>query len=142
MWLGTYQLRHPGTRAAGAATVFLDDAHVLEPDAMLFREESGALGDDGFVHGAPDLVVEIAASSVSRDLHDKLRAHERNGVREYIVWRVLDEAIDWFALRDGRYVQRVPDASGTIESEQFPGLRLDIAKALALDLAGVTAAVT
>ena len=39
-----------------------------------------------------DLVAEVAASSVSYDLHDKLKAIERNGVREYIVWRVLDHA--------------------------------------------------
>jgi Uma2 family endonuclease len=29
-----------------------------------------------------------------RDLNDKMRAYSRNGVREYIVWRTEDGAID------------------------------------------------
>ena len=42
-----------------------------------------------YVAGAPELIAEIAVSSVSYDLHDKLRAYHRNGVREYLVWRSL-----------------------------------------------------
>jgi Uma2 family endonuclease len=140
-WLLAYAARHPDVTATPPATVLLDSDNVVEPDAMLFANSAEAVGPTGYVESPPDLVVEIAASSVSRDLHDKLRAYERNGVREYIVWRVLDDAIDWFALRDGRYVRREPGASGIIESEQFPGLRLDVPKALALDLPGVTAAI-
>ena len=40
---------------------------------------------------------------------------------------------------DGRYVPVEPDARGVIESEAFPGLRLNVAKMLAGDLAGVLA---
>ena len=38
--------------------------------------------------------MEVAASSASHDLHDKLNVYRRNGVREYLVWRTLDERID------------------------------------------------
>jgi Uma2 family endonuclease len=82
---------------------------------------------------------QVAASSASYDLHDKLCAYRRNGVREYVVWRVLDGSIDWFCLRDGDYVRVKPDAEGIIESEVFPGLRLHIAKMLTGDGAGVLA---
>jgi Uma2 family endonuclease len=41
--------------------------------------------DSDNVEGAPELIVEIAASSASYDLHDKLRVYRRNGVQEYIV---------------------------------------------------------
>jgi len=38
------------------------------------------------------------------------------------LWRVLDQAIDWFVLRAGQY-ERVPmDASGLLRSEVFAGL--------------------
>jgi Uma2 family endonuclease len=50
------------------------------------------------VEGAPELVVEVTASRASYDLHDKLEAYRRNGVREYLVWRVDDRAVDWFVL--------------------------------------------
>jgi Uma2 family endonuclease len=60
-------------------------------------------------------------------------------VHEYLVWRVLDEAIDWFRLYEGEYVRVPPDARGVIESDQFPGLRLNVPQLLADDLAGMLA---
>jgi Uma2 family endonuclease len=72
-------------------------------------------------------------------LHDKLNVYRRNEVEEYVVWRVLDEAIDWFRLREGAYVRVEPDANGMIESEVFPGLRLNVPKLLADDVDGVLA---
>ena len=131
MWLGTYELLHESeVEAVGAGTVLLDDQNEPEPDAMLYRLRPGRF-EDGYLLGAPELAVEIANSSVSRDLHQKKRAYERNGVLEYIVWRVQDAAIDWFELRDGAYVRREPDDAGIIESTVFPGLRMDVAAMLA-----------
>jgi len=40
--------------------------------------------------GTPELLVEVAASSASYDLHDKLTSLPAHGVQEYIVWRVYD----------------------------------------------------
>jgi Uma2 family endonuclease len=131
LWLGTYSTRVPGVR--------LGDNEV-QPDAFLWREEPGGpMVREDYVRGAPQLVVEVAASSASYDLHEKLRAYRRNGVREYVVWRVLDGAIDWFRLREGEYVRVEPDDRGVIESEAFPGLRLNVPKMLANDAAGVLA---
>ena len=62
------------------------------------------------------------------------------GVREYVVWRVIDRAIDWFELRDGAYVLREPDEAGIIESVQFPGLRLSVPSMLTGNASGVLAA--
>ena len=53
---------------------------------------------DGYVEGAPELVAEVSASSVSFDSNDKLEVYGRHGVKEYIVWLVLDRAVDWFFL--------------------------------------------
>jgi Uma2 family endonuclease len=139
LWLGTYCLRDSELLLADNTTVFLDDRSEVQPDAFIWRQEPGGprLTKDGYVEGAPPLVVEVAASSASYDLHDKLEAYRRNGVREYVVWRVLDGAVDWFRLRDGAYVRLEPDAEGVIESEEYPGLRLHIPSLLAGDRANV-----
>lgn len=138
-WLAQYVSLEPDVILADNSTVFLDGQAEVQPDAFLWRPEPGAahLRDDDYFEGAPHLVVEIAASSVSYDLHVKKEAYRRNGVREYVVWRVQDEAIDWFRLRDGQYVLIEPDDNGIVESEQFPGLRLHIRSMLAGDLAAV-----
>jgi Uma2 family endonuclease len=141
LWLGAYQVLHPGeVAAADGASLLLDGQNEPIPDAMLFRLRPGRF-QDGYVVGAPELVVEVANSSLSRDLHPKKEAYRRNGVLEYLVWRVRDEAIDWYQLRNGAYELRTPDAAGIIESEVFPGLPLDVAAALDNNLNQVLAAV-
>jgi Uma2 family endonuclease len=141
VWLGTYATQVPGLEFGDNATVFLDDGNEVQPDAFLWRPEPGGprLTEDGYIEGAPQLVVEVAASSVSYDLYEKKEAYRRNGVREYVVWRVLDRAIDWFRLRDGEHVLLVPGADGVVASEAFPGLRLHLPSMLSGDLAAVLA---
>ncbi len=108
-------------------TVRLDEDNEPQPDAVLFRLGGNAqIDDDGYIMGAPELVVEIAASTVSYDLHAKKLAYERNGVKEYIVWRTLDREIDWFILENDKYVKLNPDDAGIIHSREFEGLRLNI----------------
>jgi Uma2 family endonuclease len=143
-WAGVYVSRQAGVQCGIESTVYLDPASEVQPDVILFRVPAppgGAhINADGYIEGAPQLVVEIAASSASYDLHDKLRVYERAGVLEYVVWRTVDEALDWFRLQDGAYVRIEPDANGMIASSAFPGLRLHVAKLLAGDVAGVLAA--
>ena len=144
LWLGTFAARVPGLDVGDNSTVFLDADNEVQPDAFLFwrsEDKPGArLTDTGYVEGPPLLVVEVAASSASYDLHDKLRAYRRAGVEEYIVWRTLDGALDWLRLQEGEYVRVEPDANGIIESAVFPGLRLNVPALLARDRAGVLAA--
>ena len=140
-WLGGYSATHTVAHAASRATVILDQANEVQPDVVLIRDAGGSSGvsADGYIEGPPELIVEISASSTSQDLHQKKNAYRRNGVQEYVVWRVLDGAIDWFALQDGQYVALSPNASGVIESAVFPGLRLDVAAMLAGDISKVVA---
>ena len=142
-WLGTYSAHTPHTSALDNATVRLDLDNEPQPDALL-RIDAAAGGQsrlsaDDYVEGAPELVVEIAASSASYDLHAKRNVYRRNGVLEYIVWRVLDDAVDWFVLEDGEYRPLAADAGGVVESARFPGLRLAVGALLAGDVAAVLA---
>lgn len=140
-WLAVYVSLTPDVFLEDNTTVYLDGHVEVQPDACLWRTEPGGPRetDDGYIEGAPQLIVEVAASSVSYDLHQKKEAYRRNGVREYVVWRVLDEAVDWFRLGDGQYVLIEPSADGLVESAQFPGLRLHVPSMLVGDLAAVLA---
>jgi Uma2 family endonuclease len=124
-WLAAYAGKNPEVKWSLPTSVLLDDRNEPQPDAMLYWRAT-ALIEDRYLASAPELIVEVASTTASRDLHQKKQAYERNGVREYIVWRVQDDAIDWFTLRGGSYVLRSPDADGVIASEVFPGLRLDV----------------
>lgn len=112
------------------ATVRLDLDNEPQPDAVLLIDPQAGgqaqLSEDDYIEGAPELVVEVAASSASIDLHDKKRAYRRNQVQEYIVWRVLEQRLDWFYLDEGEYLSLSADQDGIIRSRQFPGLWLAV----------------
>ncbi len=109
-----------------------------QPDAAMIVEPSHGgrvqLSPDDYVVGAPELVAEVAASSVNIDLTTKLRIYRRNQVQEYLVWRVLERAIDWFVLRQSQYERLTPGPDGVYRSEAFPGLWLDAAALVRGDL--------
>ena len=127
--IGIYRFSTPGVLAGDNCTVRLDLDNEPQPDIVLFIEPACGgqlLPQTGrYVEGAPELVVEIAASSASIDLHDKLTAYRRNGVREYVVWRVLERVIDWFALRQDNFVPMPAGPDGVFRSAILPGLWLD-----------------
>jgi Uma2 family endonuclease len=135
-WTGTYLLHTPGVRGGDNSTVRLDLDNEPQPDFCMFIGKGGQsrVDDEGYIEAAPEFVAEVAASSASYDLGTKLNAYRRNGVREYLVWRVLDEEIDWFVWRDGRYDSLPAGTDGITRSEIFPGLWLDKAALLRGDL--------
>ncbi len=140
-WLGLYEAHTPGVQGGANATVRLDLDNEFQPDDLLLidpaRGGQAQISEDDYVVNGPEFVAEISASTVSIDLNTKLRVYRRNNVREYLVWRVLDEAIDWFVLRRGNYESLVPTADGILQSEVFPGLWLDPAALVRFDLATV-----
>jgi Uma2 family endonuclease len=144
-WLAQYAADTPGVEGGDNCTTRLDMDNEPQPDIVMFVDPAkggqARISADDYIEGAPDLAVEVAASNVSIALDAKLNVYRRTGVREYIVWRVLDQEIDWFVLRDGRYDRLQPDAEGVYHSEIFPGLWLDTAALLRGDLAGVLAVV-
>lgn len=131
-WLGLYEVATPGVGLHDNPTVRLDLDNEPQPDALLRLETGGRsrITEDDYLEGAPELIAEVAASSAAYDLHDKKQAYRRNGVQEYLVWRVLDQQFDWFQLQDGEYVVRQPDEDGIIRSYVFPGLWLRVAALL------------
>ena len=129
-WLGAYCAASPGVDLQDNATVRLDADNEPQPDALLRIEPevggNSRISEDDYIEGSPELIVEIAASSASYDLNDKLNAYRRNGVKEYIVWQMYENRLDWFILKEGRYILLEADKSGIIRSETFPGLWLAV----------------
>ncbi len=143
-WLGTYAAFTQGVRLGDNATVRLDSDAEPQPDALLRIEPqvggNSRISEDDYIEGAPELVAEISSSTASYDLHDKMDAYCRAGVKEYLVWRVDDKQLDWFVLREGAYRRLAPDAAGDLMSQTFPGLRLTISALIAGDMAQVVGA--
>ncbi len=112
-WLCLYRIGTPGVRGGDNSTLRLDLDNAPQPDAYLIVLPShggqARIDSEGYIVGAPELVAEVSATTVSMDLHAKLNAYRRNGVREYVVWRVLEQAIDWFVLRGGQFDPLDPD---------------------------------
>lgn len=140
-WLGTYVAYTPGTRSGIEPTVRLDLDNEPQPDLVLLVDESAGgqtrVDADGYLAGAPELVLEIAASSAAIDLGAKKQAYRRNGVAEYLVWQVFEQKIDWYYLTEGDYQPLPVDDEGVIRSQRFPGLWLAAAAILSGDMAQV-----
>ncbi len=140
-WLSLYEAKTPGVVVGDNSTIRLDLDNEPQPDVLLLIDPAlggqAQISADDFVEGAPELVAEVASSSASYDVSVKKKAYRRNGVREYVVWRVLDREIDWYVLREGAYEELSPDHAGVARSEVFPGLWLDVKAMVGGDLSGV-----
>ncbi len=133
--LSAYWIATPGVDIGDNSTVRLDLDNEPQPDALLRIELGGRslINDDDYIEGSPELIVEIAASSASYDLHSKKQVYCRNGVQEYVVWQTFEQKLDWFSLNEGEYVS-LPDDNGVVKSSVFPGLWLAVPALLAGDL--------
>jgi len=142
-WLFTYASLTPGIDGGDNSTLRLDLDNEPQPDGFLrlLPEHGGqtVIDADGYLVGGPELIVEVAATSASYDLNQKLHVYRRHNVKEYIVWRVLDRTVDWFFLRDDIY-ERLPTTEGVYRSPLFPGLWLDPEALVGDDIARVLAA--
>ena len=85
-YLNADHLRH------APCDIKLDDGYVVQPDILWINPDSDrcVLMDDGYLHGAPDFIIEILSpNNTRRDKIDKFYLYEKHGVREY--WIVNPE---------------------------------------------------
>ena len=84
-----YSTATPGVAFADNTTLRLDPDNEPQPDAMLWIDAAAGgharISHDDYLEGSPELIVAVAASSASYDLHVKREAYQRNGVQEYVV---------------------------------------------------------
>jgi len=139
VWLGAYKAATKGLRSGDNGTVKLDNKNEVQPDIFMYLPKAAGgqaeVGEDGYLQGAPEFIVEIAASSASYDMHVKKRVYARHRVREYLVVQMYEQKLDWFVWREGKYERLLSGEDGIWRSELFPGLWLNAAAFWNNDLA-------
>lgn len=105
--------------------VKLSEEDVVQPDLLVVCDPAQF---KGHIEGPPTLVVEILSPSTER--HDrvrKLRLYARYGVSEYWIARPHPAVLEVLTLDAGSYrVHATYDATDTLESPAFPGLKLPL----------------
>jgi len=128
VWLDYFADQTPGTSVLDNATTILGWKSEPQPDGLLrILPECGGRTwkEGGFIHGAPELIVEVAKATRYIDLGPKLREYERAGVLEYVVRAIDPDEIFWFGQEQGVLIQRSIGEDGLYCSTVFPGLWLD-----------------
>lgn len=141
-WLLAYEEATPGTETYDKASNLMGPESEPQPDACLLISPAhgGQTSEkDEWIVGAPELIVEVALSSESLDLHSKKSDYEKAGVREYIVVALRQQRVHWFVKRDEVLTEVPGDSAGVYRSEVFPGLWLDGGALLRGDMARVRA---
>lgn len=143
-WLDEYAEATPGTEALLNNTQILVPESEPEPDACLFiaPEYGGRVyaDKDDYLHGAPELIVEVSSSTESIDLHRKKQDYELAGVGEYVVVALRTQQVFWFLRQRGKYKEVPLPADGIFRSRTFLGLWLDAEAMLRCHRSGVLAA--
>ncbi|HEX7378748.1 MAG TPA: Uma2 family endonuclease [Pirellulales bacterium] len=126
-WLTMYKAYTPGTASERNTTSFLlEDTPQPDLNLRLLPEYGGRSWEEGkYLHGVPELLAEVCASTASYDLHQKFDLYQAAGVPEYLAVVIYEQEIRWHLLADGRYRLLSPDADGLYRSRIFPGLWLD-----------------
>ncbi len=127
-WAGVYEGLTPIVMFADNLSVRLDLDNEVQPDVALWYIDGQATAPENtYLEGAPDLVIEVAASTAQYDLHSKKNVYRRRtGVREYVVLIVNEKRTEWSVAQEGKFVEVVPE-NDVYKSQVFPGLWFDSA---------------
>ncbi|MCY7420916.1 MAG: Uma2 family endonuclease [Chitinophagaceae bacterium] len=79
------------------------------------NENRGIMHLDGYLYGAPDIVIEVLSSDRKRDLVLKKGLDERAGVKEYFIADSVTRKIQLYSLNGGSY-KLVYDETGLFKS--------------------------
>ncbi|MBI3967577.1 MAG: Uma2 family endonuclease [Chloroflexi bacterium] len=111
--------------------IFAPD-QAVEPDVVwVSRERIGTVvGDDGKLHAAPDLVVEILSPGTAnqqRDRELKLKLYSRYGVREYWIVDWRDESVQIYRREQTALtLVSTVTADETLTSPLLPGFAVTV----------------
>jgi Uma2 family endonuclease len=99
-----------------------------QPDLAVF-DRATMVEEDGYVHSAPQLAIEVLSPSESRkESSEKLRDYESIGTKE--VWLVSPEAatVEVLQLREGKLHRMAIQAEGILKPKHFPSVEIDISE--------------
>lgn len=98
--------------------VYLDEkSNAVQPDlSVVLFEGKANVDEDGYIHGAPDLIVEVLSPGNSKyDLVKKKELYEHFGVKEYWIVDPETKQTRGFQLQKGKYIL-ISDQIGKMES--------------------------
>jgi Uma2 family endonuclease len=126
-WLGVYQAGTPGVTGGNNTTSFmLEDSPQPDLNLRILPECGGRSWPEGrYLHGVPEFLAEVCATSASYDLNQKYDLYQAARIPEYLAVLVFEREVRWHELLGGRYQLLLPDADGLWRSRVFPGLWLD-----------------
>jgi Uma2 family endonuclease len=99
-----------------------------DPDIVVIRKD-GLIERDGYIHSAPQLVVEVMSPSNRPKNRVRLRQDYASlGVPEY--WEVWPEerSVEVLHLENGRYHSPGLLQEGTLKPREFPDVQVDISQ--------------
>ncbi len=120
-----------GLPIAAPGIIFSEEDAVAPDLVWISRERIGrVIGDDGKLHAAPDLIVEIlsaGAKNEERDRELKLKLYSRRGVREYWIGDWRDESLQIFR-RQNQALQLVATLTSddVLTSPLLPGFSVRV----------------
>ncbi len=137
--LGGWSLTTGARRTIQAPGLIFADDEAVAPDLVWIGRARlpDVMGDDGKLHAAPDLIVEIVSpgeANEERDRKKKFALYDRRGVPEYWI-------VDWQAMtvdvfrRDHEALQHVATlhADDVITSPLLPGFSCEIGRFFAIE---------
>ena len=99
--------------------VFLDEkSNAVQPDITVVLNKSiHIIGEDGSIHGVPDMLIEILSKgNETNDTVKKMGLYERFGVKEYWIVEPTLKRASGYTLVNGRY-KKLGEDTGTIQSK-------------------------
>lgn len=127
MLLGGWNIQgRPGVVAMAPGLIFAEDDDVA-PDLVWISKArlASALGPDGKLHAAPELVIEVLSPGVSnerRDREAKLTLYSRRGVEEYWIVDWRSRSIDIYRhQKEQLHFIKTLSEQDTLDTPLLPG---------------------
>lgn len=107
---------------------FDDGDNIAQPDLIFIANENRGIIRDGYVFGAPDLVVEVLSESTGRrDKTVKKDTYERFAVSEYWIVDPIYRTVDQLLLVDGKYrLVATLSEEDVLKSPQFECIHIEL----------------
>ena len=122
---------HLGQPIIAPGLVFADDDDVVPDVAWLSKQRlRSALGADGKLHSAPDLIIEVLSPGPTnrrRDREAKLKLYSRRGVLEYWIFDWLAHSIEIYRRKNTHLELSATLTRGDfLESPLLPGFSAEV----------------
>ena len=112
--------------------VHFDDGNVFQPDLLWFDPSQGncVLVDGKYLHGAPDLVVEVLSpGTAQQDMGKKRQVYEQHGVREYWLVNGAARTVEVLVLNEQKFEQvGVFSETNSFKSPVLSDAPIDVSK--------------